>query len=346
MPIVTRSELRELLAHRQSYSVTIHMPTHRAGCEVQQDPVRLKNALGEAREQLHRAGLAERHARRQLAEAHNLLHDGTFWRRQGNGLAVDISPDQTRVYRLPVERPTLVHVGERFLVRPMLRVIGEDRRVCILPLSGNESRVFQATRFGVRPIELVDAPQSMAELTRYVDEEKSRQFHASATPGLAGGKRALSFHGHGVGVDEGDEHKRLAEYCRLADGSIENELADGSEPLVLATEERLQPAYREVSHDSNLLDEGVPGNPEQLNAQDLHAEAWPFVESIFEGRCASTCPASATPSAPTWRSMIWNRRWSRRTMRASGRCSRRSTRIAGARSIRRRAASSCTTGRP
>ena len=48
MDILTRAELEQLMHREQQWCVSIYMPTHRTGSETQQDPLWLKNLLGEA----------------------------------------------------------------------------------------------------------------------------------------------------------------------------------------------------------------------------------------------------------------------------------------------------------
>jgi hypothetical protein len=45
-----REDLMELISEQKGICVSIYMPTHRAGSETQQDPIRLKNLLKEAEE--------------------------------------------------------------------------------------------------------------------------------------------------------------------------------------------------------------------------------------------------------------------------------------------------------
>ena len=60
MDILTRAELEQLMRKEQQWCVSIYMPTHRTGREAQQDPVRLKNLLGEAEKRLSDQGVGRR----------------------------------------------------------------------------------------------------------------------------------------------------------------------------------------------------------------------------------------------------------------------------------------------
>src|SRR5438552_2635443 len=103
MDAFSRDELKNLVASAdEGLCVSIFMPTHRAGQEIQQDPIRLKNLLKKAEEGLVQEGLRAAEARELLEKVHPLLIDQFFWRHQDHGLAVFLSPKTFRRYRLPI----------------------------------------------------------------------------------------------------------------------------------------------------------------------------------------------------------------------------------------------------
>ena len=91
MDILTKDELKTLIEHQDEASVSIFMPTHRVGRETQQDPIRLKNLLGEAKAQLTANGVRAPEARKWLEPAQALLEDQDFWQHQSEGLALFIA---------------------------------------------------------------------------------------------------------------------------------------------------------------------------------------------------------------------------------------------------------------
>ena len=92
MDLLSGQELEQLIGKPGGPCVSIFLPTHRAGAETRQDPIRLKNLIGEARDLLLAKGLRAAEADVILAPARDLLGDGVFWRHQGDGLAVFLSP--------------------------------------------------------------------------------------------------------------------------------------------------------------------------------------------------------------------------------------------------------------
>ena len=161
-----KDELKELLRYKGK-CVSIYMPTHRAGAETQQDPIRLKNLLREAEAALIRTGLRSSRARELLEPAQELVEDHEFWQHQSDGLAIFLSPGLFRSYRLPLEFEESVFVAERFHVKPLLPLLTGDGRFYVLALSQNEVRLLQGTRFNVGEVDLEDVPRSLAEALSY-----------------------------------------------------------------------------------------------------------------------------------------------------------------------------------
>jgi len=274
-----REELKELVQKQGGPCVSIFMPTHRAGAEVQQNPIRLKNLLRESEQQLVALGTRQTDARELLSKAQGLLADGYFWRQQADGLAVFIAPDVFRTYSLPIHFDELSVVTDRFHLKPLLRVLAEDDRFLVLALSQKELRVFECTRFGVSLVELESVPKSIDEALKYDDPQRQLQFH-TGTQGRGGGKRAAMFHGQGVGVD--DNKSNIWRYCLMINDGLHKLLRDEHAPLVLAGVDYLLPIYREANGYPHLLETCITGNPDVLSADELHSKAWEIVQPHFK----------------------------------------------------------------
>jgi len=273
----SRHELSLLTQKAQGPCISVYMPAHRAGAEVRQDPIRLKNLLGEAETKLGESGLRSTQARALLEPARELLNDALFWRYQSDGLALFLSSGFFRYYRVPLEFDDLVVVTHRFHIKPLLRLFAGDGVFYVLALSQNDVRLLQGTRYSVNQVELENVPDSLADALKYDDPEKQLQFHTGASEGK--GRRAAIFHGHGVGVD--DTKDRILRYFRQINEGVQELLKDGQAPLVLAGVDYLFPIYEAANTYRHLISEGIPGNPEALSATDLHERAWSIVKPYF-----------------------------------------------------------------
>lgn len=279
MSLLTRDELEALIAETEGPFVSIFMPAYRAGPEIQEGPIRLKNLLNQAEERLTETGLRAPEARELLKPAWDVLEQGEFWQQQLGGLAMFISPKLFRVYRLPLQFEDFLLVSNRFHLKPLLPLFTGDGQFYILALSQNQVRLLQGSRDTVRELELEDVPESLAEALRYDEFQKQMQFHTNAPP-VQQNYRAALFHGHGAGED--GEKNNLWRYFQKVDRGLNDLLQNPQSPLVLAGVEYLFPIYREANSYQHLVEDGIKGNPEELSDKELHQQAWVLVEPIFQ----------------------------------------------------------------
>jgi hypothetical protein len=280
--LISRDDLQHLIQKKGDPSVSIFMPTHRGGADVQQDPIRLKNLLKQAEADLTGLGLRASEARRLLEPAQDLLSQEAFWQHQADGLALFVDGEGVKTYRLPRKFPELVVVGDRFYSRPLIPILTPDGEYYVLTLSQGGVRLFEGTRHTFDDLDVDSLPKDLSDALKYDDPEKQLQWHTgTASPGGQGDRPAM-FHGHGVGTD--DEKDRIRRYFQKVDAGLKDAIAGEHAPLVLAGLEHLQPIYREANSYPYLVEEGITTNPEDLAGDPLHRQAWKVVEPIFKRR--------------------------------------------------------------
>jgi hypothetical protein len=281
MDILTRTELELLMRKEQQWCVSIYMPTHRTGVDVQQDPIRLKNLLGEAEKHLSDRGMGRRDVQKMLEPASVLLQDSDFWQHQSDGLAIFLSPNGIRRYRLPLNFEEFVTVMDHFHIKPLLPLFTGDGQFYILALSQNEIRLLLGTRHSVSQIDIGQVGGSLAEAIPSDNHQMNLQLHSSGSTGGMSGAGSAIFHGQGGGSDENDKNE-LLRYFRLVSEGLTEFLHGDRVPLVLAGVEYLLPIYKEANTYPNLMDGVIKGNPDLLGADELHKSAWDIVEPHFQ----------------------------------------------------------------
>jgi hypothetical protein len=279
MDLLNRAQLGELIAERDVPCISLYLPTHRAGKEIKQDPIRFKNILKQAEERLLNNGLRRSEASEILAPAQPLLADDAFWQHQSDGLAVFISTRMFRCLRLPFGFAELVVVTDRFHVKPLLTLLSVDGRFYVLALSQNQVRLLQGSRHSVGTMNLASVPSSLAEALGDEEREKQLQLHT------AGRSSAPIFHGHGGGgTDESLHKKDLLRYFKIVDRGLQDLIGAEQAPVVLAGVDYLLPIYREANTCAQLVDEVIVGNPEHLSDRELHSRAWSILEPLFASK--------------------------------------------------------------
>ncbi|NJN08246.1 MAG: hypothetical protein HC815_09705 [Richelia sp. RM1_1_1] len=281
MKLLSIDELKSLVTIPEDICVSIYLPTVKLGVETQQNPIRFKNLLRTAEEQLINRGIRPQDAKDLLKPAQR-IDEYEFWQHQSDGLAIFISKNLFSYYCLPVDFPELVIVSDRFHLKPLLPLLTGDGQFYILALSQNQVKLFQGTRYSVSEIELENVPQGIAEALKYDDAEQQLQFHTGTSPGSgnSGGERAAIFHGQGGGNDE--QKDDILRYFRQVDKGLQELLKNQQLPLILAGVEYLFPIYQEANNYINLIDEGITGNSEHLTAEELHSSAWKIIQPYFE----------------------------------------------------------------
>lgn len=269
MTELSRSDF-QALAKETSTCVSIYMPAEKAGAETRKNPIRFKNLIQQAE-----AKITDFNGTTELEEpletAKEYIENYDFWQHQDYGLAFLIAPSGVKYYRLPHSFAETVEVSDGFYLKPLLPVLTNDSKFYLLALSQNEVRFFLGSHHSINEINLPEGvPVSLAEALKYDDPEKQQQYH-SGDP-----SNSPIYHGQGVGTtDNKDEIKR---FFQEIDRGLSSALQEEQTPLILAGVEYLLPIYREVNSYNNLLEDGVTGNPENVDASDLHQQAWSIIE--------------------------------------------------------------------
>ena len=258
--------LKELASHRNEPCVTIYIPTHVKGREIEQDPIRLKNAISTAEAELEKLGVDDGRKATLLARMRDRIDDRDFWRHQGSGLAIFASSTMYEEVRLRVPVNERVRVSDRFLITPLVEATGEHS-VYVLALSRGNARLFQLGEQGGAELELPEGtPRSMEDANWFIDREAQLQDRAKTTGG--------EFHGHGDtgGTERADLRRFLRE---LSDGV---KVVVGDNPVIVAAVNELAAAYQHDAH-HRVSQHVIPGNPDNLDLTELRERAANVIEA-------------------------------------------------------------------
>lgn len=280
MTVPTRADLLSLTEVHTQPCLSIYMCTDRVGAETQQNPIRLKNLLRQAEERLVSAGTRGPEARAMLAPAYDLLDDSPFWRHMSDGLAIFLSRDFFRSFRVPLNVDEEVIVNNRFYIKPLLPLLVGDGQFYLLALSQGGVRLFQGTRDGMSPVELRNVPANLRESTHTDEPGGNLQFHTLAQQtGGPNSERAGMY--YGTDMDDNNLKREIVQYFHEVDRGLRETIQNEQVPLVLAGVEYLLPMYREANSYPTLLNRDLPTGTDLLGADELRQRAWPLVEPLF-----------------------------------------------------------------
>ena len=277
MDILTQHALQDLINVSGQNLVSILMPTHTAGKDKQQDPIRYKNLLKKAADQLQDRGVDTQETDDLLTQARSLLHDPFFWEQQSGGLAVFSAQDMFRSYRLPLPFEETAVISTHFYVKPILPYFANDGHFYIIALSQKQVRLFECTRHTIDAVDTANALPKLAETMRSDQFFDTVQAHTGRKSPQSG-EHLVMFHGH----DPADaEKKRILGWFHAVDEQLNAYFAGGHAPLVLAGVDSVTRLFKEACAYAHIAPQSISGSPEEMRPGELHNQAWPLVEPIF-----------------------------------------------------------------
>lgn len=283
MSVLSIEELKAVATTPKNPCVSIFMPTHKAGPDTRQDPIRFKNLMKKAEERLieDENGFDHTDAVRLLEPAQD-LDDEHFWRHQDTGLALFIAPGFFRYYRLPLEFEEVVVVSDRFHLKPLIPLLNGDGRFYLLDLSQEGIKLFEGTRYSIKEVDVENIPPTLSEALQYDWRDKGVQYRINTSKGGTSNpfQKAGSFHGQGS-PETDDISQNILQYFHIVDKGVFDYLNGEQAPLVLAGVEYLLPIYKEANTYPHLLEEGITGNQKISTPEELHEQAWAIVEPHF-----------------------------------------------------------------
>lgn len=260
--------------------LSLYQPTHRAHPDNRQDPIRFENlvrSLGES--------LGQKYSRREIGPLlepfHSLARDKTFWNQALDGLAVLRSANALRVYRLQRPVPELAVAADSFHVKPLIRILQSADRYQILGLSLKEIRLFDGNRDVLDEVELEPA---LTETIAAAAEREDRETHVRT---LANGSGPTAGVRWGVGSKAGTADKDRERFFRTVDRVIlEHHSRPAGVPLLLAALPEHHHAFRRITRNGFLLEDGLDVHPDALSTAELRERAWRVLEPHYLTRLA------------------------------------------------------------
>lgn len=271
----TRETFNELAVYDAFPAISIYIPTHGSGWEVNEgvDKLKFKNHLHEIARELDK----DRNNKDFLKPAYDLLEDNSFWKNQDKGLAVFIAPGIFKVFRMSYPFIEKHVISSTFALTPMVRFCQKDAQYFLLCLSQNNVKMFNCTQYNIKEMPLDPAlPRSMDEALWMDDPEVQRQFRSI---GKNQGAGAIFF-----GNGSGDESVKtnIFRYFKKLNQGISNMIGNENSPLVIASVDYLLPIFKEAAEYPHVFPQGVSGNPEQWSKDELHHKSWDVVAPYFE----------------------------------------------------------------
>ena len=251
------------LAEQRGVCVSIFLPTTPLSQDAQASRITLKNMAKQALEQAQ--AIADK---RQIwpMEAHleDLQDDEDFWRFQANGLAVFVTPDSIRTYRLAHSVEEVAEVSDRFYLKPLLPSL-RPKAAYVLAISQKSVTLYEFT--AAQQLEPVNVPELPADFS----DATGRTLQRDRAPA-----RKL----------QGDEGAKVlqTQFLRAVEKAVRPVVSGSDMPLILATTANLQALYRTVNGYDLLADQSIDGSVENMPEEDLKQAVIPLVQELRHAR--------------------------------------------------------------
>ena len=268
---LTQSDLEKLVQPHNDPCVTIYLPTEKTGREIFKPAKHLEQLVKSAADKLSGHWMSNGDAKTFLDPVFKLAKDHEFWQHTDEGLAIFLSADQMRTWRIGRPVAEQVFVSDLFFVRSILPAVGNHQPFYVLSLSRNESGFYEAAGQQIRRVEVPGMPQDIREALNTASVDRGSQVHAGS-PG-SGGKQGAVFHGQG-GRPETSK-RDLQHYYRQVNQAVTKYVGKDRRPMVLACVADQVSVYRDVNSYPNLINEVAAGAADRLPEKELLNRALP-----------------------------------------------------------------------
>jgi hypothetical protein len=260
---MNRHDILALAAERAYPSLTITLPTHRTSPDNRQDPIRLKNLVAEAATRL-----TDEFGKREVAPllaSLDELADQIDHQFNLDGLAILVSANLARFYRLPFTLPERVIVDESFFTRDLVYALNRSPRYWVLSLSEQSTRLYEAVKRDLEELR-AGTPFPM-------------------TYGSRGGEGIVPREPAINTSQLRDDYLRA--FFRNVDQELGVYMADDPLPVAVVGVDRSLSFFREVTTHQQQLVTTLASGQDKASAHELGELIWPVVrESLAERRAA------------------------------------------------------------
>ncbi|WP_372917545.1 hypothetical protein [Salegentibacter sp.] len=278
MSLISEKELQEIAGFNDEVSVSIFIPTQRAGKDVleEKSKTHLKSLWKEIKNKLEEKEVSRDRIQKIDEPIQELLNDKAFWRHQSDGLAIFAAEGFFKKFTLPLQFDPHYYINNEFYLKPLVPLFSGDGRFYLLSLQVENVELYEASKHSIIPKETDDLiPSQLEDRVGYDYEEKTLQ-QKSGTATM--GQKAM--HGH-AGADR-ERKNEILRYFRAIDQGLNSLLQEEKLPLLVACQDYLFPIYKEANTYKNLYPEAVIGNPKDTDMLGLHQRAWETIEPLFE----------------------------------------------------------------
>ena len=257
---MNRNEIINLQAIKEYPSVSIISPTHRTFPENQQDVIRVRNLIKEAKNRLTKE-FGKRESEVLIRKLDDIA-DEIDYNNALDGLAIFVNKLKSKIFYLPFKVLERVIIDETFATRDLVFAINRSPRYWVLALSEKPTRLFEGFHDTLNEIKNDDFP---------VEYEGPAE-----TESLPGGKDIKN------PTYEADQSKS---FFRNVDNKFNKYFKEEKLPIGLLGVDKNLAFFKEVASNNEHVITSVSGNYDKLSPHELSKVIWtPVKKKLDEAR--------------------------------------------------------------
>ncbi|HYC44320.1 MAG TPA: hypothetical protein VED01_02440 [Burkholderiales bacterium] len=277
--------LRPLLGQHATPCLSLYQPTYRQFPGSQQNAVRFRNLVRDLK-----AALAQKHPGADAAALMRpfdaLAEDSAFWAHPQDGVAVFAAPGFWHVEKIQQTVSEAVVVNDHLYLKPLVRALQSEDTYQILAIDRAAVKLYQGNRYVLDEIPMAPSvPRTIEEALgpEVAIQGVQNKGDYGRAPARTNAPTGAMFHGHGGKMDE--PRLDMERFFRAVDRAITEAHSKASTlPLILAALPEYHTHFRDVSHNPYLLDQGIEGNPNAMQPDELREQAWRIMEPRYHWR--------------------------------------------------------------
>ncbi|MBF2018141.1 MAG: hypothetical protein IGS23_23680 [Rivularia sp. T60_A2020_040] len=251
------------LAAQRGVCVSIFLPTTPLTQDAQADRIVLKNLSKAAMEQAE--AIADKRQIQAMTDyLEDLQTDDEFWQFQANGLAILLTPESIKTYRLAYTVEEAAEVSDRFYLKPLMSAL-QTMSAYLLGISQKSVKLYEFTAAQqLEQLDVSDLPADFSEVT----------------------KRTLQRDRAPAGKLQGDEGAEILQrqFLRAVESAVRPIVSGSDMPLVLATTKEFQAMYQSLNSYDMLAEQGIDGSVEGLPEEEIRQGMLPIVKALRQQR--------------------------------------------------------------
>lgn len=276
----TLDEVRQLKRYSAPHAVTSYI---RLGDELDSSDVNrltFKHMVEQATKLLQARGVRMTQISNMLEPAQAIAD--SLWKQKRATVLFFMADDAFHYYILPPVEDVQSHhasVDTSFDTTLIEQLLQDNAEFLVLSLSHRGARLFEGDKYHLKELAMKYKPKPMREELGLDEYPSILETHSTAPADKS--RNSEEFHGHYE--PKNADKQALRSYFKRIDRRLYSLILRHKKPVLLAGVGYLHPIYKEVTKLNNIMPQGLHGNFDNSDVNQLHASALQAMTNVGEG---------------------------------------------------------------